>query len=85
MTTIPYAIRRTEREKTVALTIEGRGKLVVTAPEGVPIDRLNSIVRAQGAMGHQTHPPGKRPARTAVGAGVRRRERRCATSAASTG
>jgi predicted metal-dependent hydrolase len=45
MTTIPYAIRRTDREKTVALTIEGRGKLVVTAPEGVPIDRLNGIVR----------------------------------------
>jgi predicted metal-dependent hydrolase len=45
LTAIPYAIRRTGREKTVALTIEGRGKLVVTAPEGVPIDRLNGIVR----------------------------------------
>jgi hypothetical protein len=38
-------IRRTGREKTVALTIEGRGKLVVTAPDGVTIDRLNGIVR----------------------------------------
>jgi hypothetical protein len=45
MTPIPYVIRRTGREKTVALTIEGRGKLVVTAPEGVSIDRLNGIVR----------------------------------------
>jgi predicted metal-dependent hydrolase len=45
MTTIPYSIRRTEREKTVALTIEGRGKLVVTAPDGVSVDRLNGIVR----------------------------------------
>jgi hypothetical protein len=45
MTPIPYVIRRTGREKTVALTIEGRGKLVVTAPEGVSVDRLNGIVR----------------------------------------
>jgi len=45
LTPIPYLIRRTAREKTVALTIEGRGKLVVTAPEGVSIDRLNGIVR----------------------------------------
>jgi predicted metal-dependent hydrolase len=45
MTPIPYVIRRTGREKTVALTIEGRGKLVVTAPDGVSIDRLNGIVR----------------------------------------
>jgi predicted metal-dependent hydrolase len=40
MTPIPYVIRRTGRQKTVALTIEGRGKLVVTAPDGVSIDKL---------------------------------------------
>ncbi len=45
LTTIPYTIRRTERAKTVALTIAGRGKLVVTAPESVSIDTLNGIVR----------------------------------------
>ncbi len=45
LTPIPYVIRRTGREKTVALTIEGRGKLVVTAPDGVSVDRLNGIVR----------------------------------------
>ena len=45
LTTIPYVIRRTDREKTVALTVEGRGKLVVTAPIGVSIDQLNRIVR----------------------------------------
>ncbi len=44
-TLIPYAIRRTDREKTVALTIEARGKLVVSAPGGVSVDRLNRIVR----------------------------------------
>jgi predicted metal-dependent hydrolase len=49
MTPIPYVIRRTGREKTVALTIEGRGKLVVTAPEGVAIDRLNGIVRRKAS------------------------------------
>ena len=45
MTPISYVIRRTGREKTVALSIEGRGKLVVSAPEGVSVDRLNGIVR----------------------------------------
>jgi predicted metal-dependent hydrolase len=45
MTTIPFSIRRTDRQKTVALAVEGRGKLVVTAPEGVSIDQLNRIVR----------------------------------------
>jgi predicted metal-dependent hydrolase len=44
-TPIPYVIRRTHREKTVALTVEGRGKLVVSAPSGVSVDRLNGIVR----------------------------------------
>lgn len=46
-TPIAYVIRRTGREKTVALTIEGRGKLVVTAPEGVSVQRLNGIVRSK--------------------------------------
>lgn len=45
LTPIPYVIRRTDRQKSVALTIEGRGKLVVTAPAGVSVDRLNGIVR----------------------------------------
>lgn len=45
LTPIPFRIRRSERRETVALTIEDEGKLVVTAPEGVTIDRLNRIVR----------------------------------------
>lgn len=45
LTPIPYLIRRSERRTTVALTIEDRGKLVVTAPEGVSIDSLNAVVR----------------------------------------
>lgn len=45
LTPIPFLIRRSDRRETVALTIEETGKLVVTAPEGVTIDRLNGIVR----------------------------------------
>jgi hypothetical protein len=45
LTPIPYLIRRSDRRTTVALTIEERGKLVVTAPEDVSIDRLNAVVR----------------------------------------
>lgn len=45
LTPIPFLIRRSDRRETVALTIEHTGKLVVTAPEGVAIDRLNGIVR----------------------------------------
>jgi len=45
LTTIPFAIRRTGRAKTVSLAIEGRGSLVVTAPEGAPLTKLNDIVR----------------------------------------
>lgn len=45
LTPIPFRIQRSDRRGTVALTIEETGKLVVTAPEGVTIDRLNGIVR----------------------------------------
>jgi hypothetical protein len=45
LTPIPYLIRRSDRRTTVALTIEDQGKLVVTAPREVTIDRLNAVVR----------------------------------------
>ena len=46
LTHIPFRIRWSDRrERTVALTIETDGKLVVSAPSGVSIDRLNGIVR----------------------------------------
>lgn len=44
-TPIPFDIRRSDRRSTVALTVEHDGKLVVTAPPSVPVDRLDGIVR----------------------------------------
>lgn len=45
LTRIPFVIKRSEKRSTVALTIEERGKLLVTAPSAVPIETLNAIVR----------------------------------------
>jgi predicted metal-dependent hydrolase len=44
-TRIPFVIRRSARRATVALTVEERGGLVVTAPAEVSIDKLNAVVR----------------------------------------
>lgn len=44
-TNIQFLIRRSARRATVALTIENDGKLVVTAPPDVSIDKLNDVVR----------------------------------------
>jgi hypothetical protein len=51
-TNLPFLVRRSDRRKTVALSVEG-GQLVVTAPEGVAIDRLNAIVRAKARWAAQ--------------------------------
>lgn len=44
LTPIPFAVHRSARRKTVALTMHD-GHLVVTAPEGVPLGRLKDVVR----------------------------------------
>lgn len=44
-TTIPFVVRRSSRRTTVALTVEAPGNLVVTAPTGTSIDKLNGVVR----------------------------------------
>jgi len=46
-TRIPFSIRRSQRRKTVALTIEPPGRLLVTAPFGVSVDKLNGVVRSK--------------------------------------
>ena len=46
-TSIPYAIKRTSRRKTVALTIEPAGKLIVSAPAGVATSKLDNVVHAK--------------------------------------
>jgi predicted metal-dependent hydrolase len=46
-TRIPFLIRRSNRRRTVALTIEHDGSLVVTSPDTASIDALNAVVRAR--------------------------------------
>jgi predicted metal-dependent hydrolase len=46
-TRIPFLIRRSERRGTVALAVEHTGALVVTAPAGATVDRLNALVRTK--------------------------------------
>ena len=45
-TLIPFQIRRSERRATVALAIDA-GRLVVTAPHNVAVERLNAVVRGK--------------------------------------
>lgn len=45
-TRIPFMIRRSDRRDTVALAIDG-GRLVVTAPSRVTVERLNAVVRGK--------------------------------------
>ncbi|MDD5308617.1 MAG: SprT family zinc-dependent metalloprotease [Deltaproteobacteria bacterium] len=44
-TAIRYRIRRSRRVKTVAVTVDPREGVQLTAPEGVAVDRLDGIVR----------------------------------------
>jgi predicted metal-dependent hydrolase len=46
-TTIAYAIQRSGRRNTVALTVEPAGTLVVTAPDGVTTVKLDTLVHSK--------------------------------------
>ncbi len=46
-TTIRYEIRRSARRATAALTIDPETGLVVTAPKGTSIEKLDAVVRAK--------------------------------------
>lgn len=46
-TRIDYAIRRSTRRKTVAVAVEATGDVILTAPRGVPIPRLDELVRTK--------------------------------------
>ena len=49
-TLLPYAIRRSaRRKKTVAVTVDPAGSVLVVAPERVATDRLDAIVRRKAA------------------------------------
>lgn len=43
-TLIPYAIRRSGRRGTVAVAVEPSGEVLLTAPTGVPVGRLDRVV-----------------------------------------
>lgn len=43
-----YSIRRSDRRRTVSIAVERRDEVHVTAPAGVPIERLDRVVLAKG-------------------------------------
>lgn len=47
-TRIRYSIRRSDRRRTVSIAVEGRGEVLVTAPSGVSVERLDRVVLAKG-------------------------------------
>lgn len=46
-TRIDYAIRRSARRKTVAVAVDPEDGVLLTAPQGVPVGRLDEVVRAK--------------------------------------
>ena len=42
--TIGYAIRRSTRRRTVSITVDPREEVVLLAPVGIPVDRLDRVV-----------------------------------------
>jgi predicted metal-dependent hydrolase len=44
LTRIPYAIRRSPRRKTVAVTVHPRGDIILTAPLFTSVERLNRVI-----------------------------------------
>lgn len=46
-TLISYRIRRSSRKKTVAVTVAPPGEVILTAPRGIAIERLDRIVHAK--------------------------------------
>ena len=46
--TITYDIRRSARRKTVAVSVDANEGVVLTAPAGVSVERLDALVRGRG-------------------------------------
>jgi predicted metal-dependent hydrolase len=44
---IPYTIQRSARRETVSVAVEPSGSVVLTAPKGTPIPRLDRVVRGK--------------------------------------
>lgn len=48
-TRLPYAVARSERRTTVSILVDADHGVVLRAPVGVPLHRLDQVVRAKGA------------------------------------
>lgn len=48
-TSIPYQVRRTERRRTVSISVDPRNGVLVTTPKGVSQEQVTDLVRAKGA------------------------------------
>jgi predicted metal-dependent hydrolase len=48
-TRLEYGIRRSSRRKTVAVTIDPEDGVLLTAPEGVTVEKLDDVVRSRAA------------------------------------
>ena len=46
-TRIDYAIRRTTRTKTVSIAVDPEDGVVLAAPQGVSVERLDRVVRGK--------------------------------------
>jgi predicted metal-dependent hydrolase len=46
-TRIAYGIQRSSRRKTVGVTVAPPGQVLLTAPRGVPVERLDAVVQAK--------------------------------------
>src|SRR5690242_17884053 len=45
---LTFALRRSRRRKTLGITIERDGELVLAAPEGVPVEEIERLTRQKG-------------------------------------
>ncbi|MEM1023769.1 MAG: SprT family zinc-dependent metalloprotease [Myxococcota bacterium] len=65
-TNIPYGIRRSRRRRTVSIAVDPEDGVLLTAPAGVPVERLDRVVkdRVRWILGklHQTEASEPRPA-----------------------
>ena len=73
-TELPYAIRRSpRRKKTVAVTVDPAGGVLVVAPERVATDRLDAIVLRKAEMDRPPDSAGRYLRAAAFAARVRER------------
>ncbi len=65
-TQIPYLIRRSARRETVSVAVDPSGRVVLTAPEATPVERLDRVVRQKAKWIVERVRHGERLTRPAV-------------------